>query len=839
MAENVIDGGATDGAPDASALEATGTVDPLEATSGDAGLDAGQDAGPAAAPDATPGQGQPAILGTTLNGTMVGDLLVVIRASDVAVKTADLRKAGLRPLGGRQLEWDHETFVWLGSLSPNVTFIFDEPSLSLTITADPSLFPASVVDLRAKRPEGILDTAEPSLFLNYAASLYELQRPSDSRWNGFAEAGWSLRGALFYSNGQHTPQGSWLRGQSNITYDWREKLVRMVVGDSVSTSDMLGGTLTMAGLSVGRAFALDPYFVMLPSMQLAGTALTPSTVDVYVNGQLVRRETLAPGQFALQNVPLTTGSGETRVVVRDAFGGERTMASPYYLALGTLAKGLADFSYNVGLVRRQMTTASFDYGGPAALVRHRFGWTDWLTVGARVEATGQLVSGGPSASARLPIGEVALLLAASTTFRDRTVPELPSSTSSGAELRSYAAGPGGAALLSYSYVGRMLNLQVGATVQSDRYVNLALNLESDRKRIDVASTVALTLASIAMVSLQYDAADWRDRRWLHRLMLLANRNLTGRLHAFVTLGCSLSDPVAPAYDTFAGLAYFVGERTTASATRSDRFSEGGHAGTSHLDLQRSLPIGPGYGYRLVAEQGTSAVEEATGQWQGTHGRLEADYRHEGLRADQPGHATLTAAGGLVFIHRDFFFTRPVQDSYALIHVPGVPGVQGTLSNQVVGTTNAKGNLLVPNLLPYYGNRLGIDDKDIPLDFVIDATEMIVAPPYRGGAIASFPIHFVQRLTGTLTIGQDGIAVIPAYGRITIQVGRKQVNSPIDASGAFYLEIEAPEDGAGPYQAEVEFEGGLCRFDLVVPTGSAAMVNMGSITCHLAQEKSPP
>jgi len=829
LAESAMDGGAMqpDAGPAASDADADADVD---ATLPDGG---------------TPEQGQPAILGATLNGTNLGELLVVIRAGDVAVRRADLTHAGLRVESGHQEMREHETFVWLASLAPKVAFVFDELALSLTISADPSLFSPSVVDLRAKRPEGIQYASEPSLFVNYAASLYELQSPSDYRWNGFAEAGFSLRGALLYSSGQHTPQGSWLRGQSNITYDWREKLVRIVGGDSVSTSDMLGGPLTMAGLSASRSFALDPYFVMFPSMQLGGTALTPSTVDVYVNGQLVRRETLAPGQFNLQNVPITTGSGETRVVVRDAFGGERTMVSPYYLALGTLAKGLSDFSYNVGLVRNQITSASFDYGGPAVLLRHRFGVTDWLTVGARVEATDQLLSGGPSASARLPFGELALLLAASATDRDRTVVSPVSSSSSGGDLHTFTAGPGAAAMLSYSYVGRPLNVQVGATVQSDRYVNLAMNLESDRKRIDMTSTVALTLTSIAMVSLQYDGADWRDRGWLHRLMLLANRNLTGRLHAFVTLGSSFSDQAAPEYDTFAGLAYFVGERTTASATRSDRFSRGDyadaadHAGTSHVELQRSLPIGPGYGYRVVAEQGDNAIEEATAQVQGTHGRLEADYRRDGLRADERGHATLTAAGGLVFIHRDIFFTRPVQDSYALINVPGVPGVQGTLSNQVVGTTNAKGNLLVPNLLPYYGNRLGIDDKDIPLDFAIDATEMTVAPPYRGGAVATFPIRFVQRVTGTLAIARGGVSVIPAYGRITVQVGGKKVDSPIDEAGAFYLEIETPSESSGAYQAEVEFEAGICRLALVVPSGGAVIVNLGSITCSLAKEESPP
>jgi len=180
LAESAMDGGAVQ--PDA----------------GPAASDADADADATLPDGGTPEQGQPAILGATLNGTNLGELLVVIRAGDVAVRRADLTHAGLRVESGHQEMREHETFVWLASLAPKVAFVFDELALSLTISADPSLFSPSVVDLRAKRPEGIQYASEPSLFVNYAASLYELQSPSDYRWNGFAEAGFSLRGALLY-----------------------------------------------------------------------------------------------------------------------------------------------------------------------------------------------------------------------------------------------------------------------------------------------------------------------------------------------------------------------------------------------------------------------------------------------------------------------------------------------------------------------------------------------------------------------------------------------------------------------------------------------------------------
>jgi outer membrane usher protein len=625
---------------------------------------------------------------------------------------------------------------------------------------------------------------------------------------------------------------------TNLTFDWRDKLTRIIVGDAMATSDVLGGYLTIAGLSVTRTFALDPYFTMLPSRDLGGTLLLPSTVEVYVNGQLVRREALPPGQFTLQNVPLTAGSGVTRVVVRDAFGGERSMASPYYLALGTLAQGLSDFSYNLGLQRNNLGTESWDYGAPAFLFRHRTGVTNWLTLGARVEGTTHMLSGGPSVAARLPVGELAALLAISGTTEAWTNSAALGNAAADPLVRTQNGSPGAAALFSYSYMGRPLNFQLGMGVQSNRYVNLSLPLESggipvDRKRLDLSAMAAKPLGKVAMVSLQYLGTDWRDQGWTSTLLLQGNRTLTRRLYAFVTMSSTFKIRSRTEYDTFVGLSYALGDRTTASTSRSDRSSGDGHSGTSHVDVQRSLPIGPGYGYRVVMEAGDNDHEEATAQYQGAHGRVEASYLRGGITSSDRGQATLTGSGGIVLLGRDIFFTRPVQDSFALVKVPGVEGVHGSLSNQVVGATNKMGNLLVPNLLPYYGNRIGINDKDVPLDYNIGATEMTIAPPYRGGAVVRFPIQRVQGVSGTVVVQDEGVALVPAYGQLSLLLEDRAVTSPLDEAGNFYLENVPP----GTYAAEVEYASGVCKFPLAVVASESALIQAGTLHCVVSEKES--
>jgi outer membrane usher protein len=782
-------------------------------------------------------EGQQAFLQASVNQTSIGDVLVVVRPSDLLMRVADLETGGVHIQDGKREKRGPDLFVSLRSLAPKITYVFDEANLSLAVMADPSLFGASVVDLRPKRPEGIIYDTAPGMFVNYSVSGNDLQSPEKNlSWNGFAEAGLSVRGELLYSSGQHLPDGKWARLMTNLTFNWRDKLTRIIAGDSIATSDALGGGLTMGGLSVTRTFALDPYFIMLPTRQLGGTLLTPSTVEVYVNGQLVRRETLPPGQFSLQNVPLTTGSGVTRVVIRDAFGGEQTMASPYYLALGTLAKGLSDFSYNLGFRRNNFGLESSNYGDPALLFRHRIGVTNWLTLGGRIEGTPHMISGGPSAALRLPLGELGALVAVSGTTEPWTTSL--DSGGGGTLLCTRRGGSGAAALLSYSYLGWPVNFQLGAQVQSERYVNLSLPLEIggqplDRKRLDLTATAAKALGKVVLVSLQYLGTDWRYQGWTNTVMLAGNRTITRRLYAFVNLTNRFTSGKPIEFDTFAGLSYAFGDRTTASANRSDRWGGDGRSGTNHLDAQRSLPIGPGYGYRVVAEQGNNDHEEALAQYQGAHGRIDADYRRDGWTGSDPGHATLTGTGGIVLIGRDIFLTRAVTDSYALIKVPGLAGVHGMISNQVVGTTSQKGNLLVPNLLSYYGNRVGIDDRDIPLDYNIGATEMTIAPPYRGGAVVSFPIRRVQSVSGIVVVEDQGKAIVPSYGQITVQVEGKPVDSPLDEAGSFYLENVPP----GSYAAEVEYATGVCSFRLAVVAGATALANVGTVRCIVPGKES--
>lgn len=740
---------------------------------------------------------QRAVLPLSVNAVPKGDVPALLVGDDVLLRARDLSAAGVSGFAGRRESHDGEEWVSLASLAPGASYQLDPENVTLSVTVPPTWLGGQVLDLSMRQPAGLVFLSSPSLFANYAVNVTDLKT-----WNAFGEAGLSLGGDLFYSAVLRSDDGSVVRGLTNVTHDDRERLVRWVAGDSFAAAGGLGGSLFLAGLSVSRSFDLDPYFSRYPSFALTGAATTPSTVDVYVNGNIVKREAIGPGTFQLSNILLPAGNGTTRVVVRDVFGQEREITSGFYASTAVLSKGLSEFTYNLGFRRDNLATASWDYGSLSFLGQHRYGFSDTLTAELRLEADDHLVSGGPGFAWRLPVGEIEGFVAAS---------------------RQGGLG-GGAASLSYRYVGQPVNYGVFARALSPHYAALGLSADLDRPRWDGNAFVGVQLGRLASLTLQYTGTVPRDAPSSQRASLSSSSNLTRDLTLFLSFARVFQGHTQGS-EAFVGLSFFLGRNTTALASYNHQDGQN----TGSIDVQKSLPVGTGFGYRFDATAG-DGPGSASGlvQYNARFGRYEASV----LRLGGETSSTLSASGGIVALGGTVIPTRPVVDSFALIRVPGVPGVHGSASNQDVGTTNESGDLLIPSLIPYYGNRIGIADRDVPIDYEIGSVERTVATPYRGGAVVEFPVKRVTTVTGLVLIVEAGKETAPAYGELTVTGpdGVPQI-SPVGGDGGFYLENLSP----GRYPAAVEHKEAVCRFTLVVPASGSAFVNLGTLRCASPKE----
>ncbi len=748
-------------------------------------------AGAAAQPAPGPEDLQPAFLELRINSVPGETALVQLEGGDVWVSADELARAGLTGFAGVRRDAGGREMVSLRSLAPELAFVVDDRELVLRITAGPALLGRRHLDLsQTLRPAAIETATAPSAFLNYAG-----RATTEEDLSGVLEAGASAGKALLRGSVSATEATGAVRGLTALSVDDPRRLVRFVAGDAVVLPDALGGAPIVGGLTLGRELSLDPYLVRAPLPRATAFAGTPSVIEVWVNGALARVQEVAPGTYDLSQLPVTSGANDVRVVVKDAFGRVQSVDTAHYQGQGLLARGLHDWAWHLGAVRRRFGLESFDYGDPLLLGRHRVGLTDRVTAGFRLDLGTRVRQASLSAAAALPVGE---LEAAGAASDDEGV-------------------LGGAGVLAWRYGSRRLALGLDCTLRSRRYAHSTLRGADDRALWRAGAFASVPLHRAVGLTVQWSGSHARDGGTVQRLEARTSLPVAQRLW----LVLSASATREGGSDAAAAFVQLVAATDGATADAGMRAERAGASAT--IGAQRTVPAGTGYGWRVRSDTAGEGTVSALLQVQPSFGRYEAAYD----RAFGDDSAWASAAGGLVVMDGRFFATRPVEQSFALVKVPGVEGVHVRLENQPAGKTDGKGHLLVPGLLPYYGNRLSIADGDVPVTHRVGRTERVVAAPPRGGALVRFDVEQLRAVEGWLYLsGRRGVRV-PAYGTLEVDTPRGTRRSPIAEDGAFWLE-DVP---AGGHAARVYFQGDVCELGFSIPESTPGVVEVGMLGCQ--------
>jgi outer membrane usher protein len=746
----------------------------------------------AAAQDQGPEQ---AVLDLTINTVAHGQIHVLIDGETIWADLEALVASGLVHAAGDVRLRAGRQFLRLDSIEPRPVVALDTTALTLTITAAPALFERSVVRFDTGRPADVVFSRATSAFVNYGATW----STSGARALNL-ETGASL-GRAFATASFYMPSGGRAsRGMTAVIVDDRDRLRRYQAGDAIAATGPLGGAIQLAGISVSRDFSLDPYFIRYPTTGLSGVVTTPSRVDVYVNNQLVRTLQVQPGAYELANLALPTGASDTRVVVRDAFGGQQEFGGSYYVTTSVLAPGVHQYQYAFGVERLHPFDSMWAYGEPVFTAVHRLGVNEHLTLGGRAEFEPGLASGGVTATARAGrFGAIELSGAVSHTGRT-----------------------GLAAGLAYEYVGRRGGVSVGVRRAADDYHTLSTRRAVTASVNELVGSVTARLTRRLTGGLSWQAQDAIAPGGFRRAAATATMSLAPRVSLFLS---ATRSRVEDRWSTgaFATVSLSLSPRATASmsAERTDARTLAG------FDVQQSAPVGPGFGFRGQVSGLGGAATMIDGELRAQSQWAQADIRQTTVEGRRETWAQVN--GALVGIGGRVHASRPVQGGYALVRVPEVAGVRTYVSHQPMGRTDARGDLLVPNLLPYYGNRISIADSDVPIDRMVSRRELTLAPPYRGGAIAEFPAPREQRLSGRLVAG-EGLPAIRGAVALSATVtltGASTVETWLGSDGEFYVE------GLEPGRYAIALAAPLLRCDasIDVPVSDAAVIRLGDVRCE--------
>lgn len=716
-----------------------------------------------------------------------GETVAILRGSDVLVPISAFEQAGVHGLEGARETIHNEIYVSLMSLAPDVTFKLDPDSLSLDVTISAKHFGGTSQSLTRARPRNIDYTSTSSAYTNYAVT------DAGGASNGYFETGISHGQDSFHFSFTASSDSAVRRGLIYDEMDDRLAEVRKVAGDFDAASGDLGGSIFMAGIGAARAFDLDPYAIHYPLPSLSGVATTPSIANVYVNGQLVQQVDLPPGSFNLNQLPVTTGSGNATVVVTDALGNSHTYAQSYYATPEILAPGTTDYQYAVGLLRRNEFSYGDSYGPGAAVARYVVGLTNALTLGGRFEATPYLVSAGPVFDWSSSFGSFHF-------------------AASGSDQQGLS---GVAASFGYAYNAPRFNMAFTFLAQGPYYANVSQAPDLDRATSSV-SAFAGTPVGVTSLGAQYSRRHMRDSGTFNQLTVIETFPVSRGYSFGLSLQRNTSTTSAPS-DGVTGTLNFAVGRASGSVTE-----QVGTTSQANVEVQQSPQGRYGLGYAASYNPSFHALSGSLG-YQSQYGNGELDYATSSV-----GSLGLAArvAGGVAFIDGGTYLSQPITSSYALVDVPGIPGVGVYLENEFVGNTDKNGKLLVTDLLPNYGNPIRIDDKNVPLNTSIQTVEKLVAPPSSAGAVVTFAATHLLALTGSVVVEAKGQTIVPKFGELDLTGKEFHTESALGANGEFYLE-NVP---AGTYPARVLYEGGECAFEFSAPQTEKILVKMGTLRC---------
>jgi outer membrane usher protein len=743
-----------------------------------------------------------AVMEVTLSNTEPGEMVVVLRGPDgeLYLEESDFKRLRLHLPPTQAYLHEGRRFFEPRAIKGCVVRT-DEAAQRVVISAPPSSLDTTHLSAAERRSPDITP-ASPGAFLNYQLSAQQI----DSRNIGgaFAELGFFAGAGVLTSTAvarYGSTDNQLVRLDTAYTRDFPATLETLNLGDAISDGASWGNAVRYAGVRWSRNFGLRPDLLTTPLLATSGTATVPSTVDVFVNNQLVTSSQLPPGPFVIDRLPTVSGTGDVSVVVRDALGREQVLTQSFYSSVTLLAQGLSQYSINLGKIRDNYALQSNQYGPLLGEASYRRGITDAITL----EGHAEYLSGDSHAAglnAAFGIGRIGVINFTAANGGD-------------------SSGSGWLRGVGLEHRGTNTSFIASSLWASSDFSQVGEPLDpAMRMRQRSLLQTGMGLGRFGSLSLAYVRQTYRDSPTQQTLGLTHSIRFgrIGSLNLTLTETRTAAQLLNGAQNSTSAYLIFVlplDFRRAATLSTVGGSGPGAPANEVIASLMQSPPVGPGSGYRISASTAGNYDADWRQQFHSADLELEAA-RNQGLDG-----RSAYLSGAMTFLDGQLNTTRSVSGSFAMVDVAGLADVPVYVENQLTTHTDATGRALLYNLRPYEANRISITPEDLPLDTTIGASSTIMAPPYRSGVIARFPVERVR--SGTFRLVQDDGKPVPVGAVVTL----KGAQFPVVLEGMVY--VTGYDHGMS---AEANWPGGHCRFRLEPPPPDDPLPDMGTVLCHV-------
>lgn len=720
---------------------------------------------------------------------------VTVRSNSYLVQAGRLRR-----LGVRVADVADNDLVAVDAL-PEVTVHYDSPTLRLLIDVPAAWLPHQQINHHGG-PRRHPARASTGALFNYDvfSTFPDTGSSSTAVWNElriFGNFGAVSSTGTWRSGGGQGGNGSYIRYDTRWQYPDEDRMLLWEAGDVITRGPAWSNAVRLGGIQLSRDFSVRPDVVTYPLPEFAGEAAVPTAVDLFINGQRTSSTQVDPGPFAITSVPFINGAGNAVMVVTDALGRQVSTSMPFYVSSSLLRPGLSDFSLGAGAIRRGYGIRNASYGSAAAHGSWRYGVTNLLTLEAHGEAAQSFTMTGLGGV--FSLGHYGVVNTAYSHSRH-------------AGQNGYQASAG------YQYNARRFSFSTQHTRRSHDFTNLSIYsnpFSSLNTRTNTTAAGSVSLGNYGSLGLGYfDVKGFDDSRT--RLL-------------------NLSYSIAPWRNAslyFSGNREIGGDDWSATAQLvvsldHDRGSIGGgyerdrrRGNTQRLYYNRPIPSQGGFGWNLSHTRAEDRDD---------YSQAELSWRNDAIRLRGGVYGTsgaynrwANATGSLVLMNGSVFAANRITDAFVVVDTNGFPGVPVSYENQLVGTTNSRGRLLVPWASAFHAGRYQIDPMELPLYVQTPLVDQRVAVRRGSGYLLRFPVERV--VAASIVLHDAEGEPLPVGALVTTGNGHQAY---VGWDGLLYLENLQPRN-----KLSVRLpDGDQCDVSFELDTSLDQIAQIGPLVCR--------
>ena len=628
---------------------------------------------------------------------------------------------------------------------------------------------------------------------------------------------WVLESSVDYV--EQDPDHSWARGDVRVVRDFPEAALRVAAGDLSYPIEGFQSFQPMLGVTIARNFELQPYRVTAPTGQTSFFLISPSRVDVLVNGQRVRTMQLEAGPYSIRDFPVITGNNDATLVITDATGRVEIKKLDIVSDINLLAAGLHKYSYNAGEASRiDARSKIYDPSLPVVSAFHRYGLSDNLTLGANLQSDREQQMIGLDVTIGQRWGVMRADVAAS---------------------HAADAGSGRAWRLQYQTVDNSRlrddgsfrgtrNLSLLASYRDRGFGTLGTLQPDNASSFEFAARYGWQASPTRSFGVSGSYHTYRSDRpddWG------ASVSVSQRLSNGFNAGINLGLKQAGGFGAFLTLSWTEPRSRHTVTSNFDSFTRASRTDWNYAKIGGSESVSASAGVVRTADG-----EAANGNLTYFGNRGEAAVRHDLTTTQGENSAAQNATEsrsqlrfGTALVYSDGYvaFSRPVSNSFVLfVPTPAIakyqfginPRGRGDKETAFEAKTDGPSPAVIPDLTPYYYRTFRIDTSRLPPGFDAGESNYTVYPGNRSGTVIRLGSDANVMLDGTL-VYRDGTPVALQAGTIkmltisdalpqaffTNRAGRFRIDKL--KPGRYVLQlfrypettssIDIPENAAGP------------------------------------------